>query len=325
MNKNPLIQIVGSFTDAERTRLQSAAPNAELRFCSDAEITSEQLSKADALIGNPPRVMVEEAVQAGKLHWMQLLSSGADVYAASETLKASGLQLTTATGAYGVGIAEYMVAMLLNMMKQIPGYLELQKQGVWRDLGTVVSPSGKRVLIVGTGNLGTEFAKRMRPFGCSLVGVRRRPGACPPTFDRVCLLSDLEQELPEADVIALCLPGTAETYHLFDGAMLRRCKQGAYLMNVGRGTVIPTEALLDAAVTERFAGIWVDVLEAEPLPDGHPLFSVPNLLITPHITGGLHLDLTRQNILSICEENLRAWLSGAPLVRLLDWNSGYCK
>ena len=148
---------------------------------------------------------------------------------------------------------------------------------------------------------------------------------CPPEFDRVCLLSDLERELPEADVVALCLPGTPETYHLFDDAMLSRCKPGAYLMNVGRGTVIPMETLLNRAVTDRFSGIWVDVLETEPLPDGHPLFSVPGLLITPHITGGLHLDITRENILSICEENLRAWKAGEPLRSVLDWSTGYCK
>lgn len=80
----------------------------------------------------------------------------------------------------------------------------------------------------------------------------------------------------------------------------------------------------DRAVTDRFAGLWVDVLETEPLPDGHPLFSGPNLLITPHITGGMHLDVTRRSILSICEENLKAWLSGEKLKSVLDWSTGYC-
>lgn len=138
-------------------------------------------------------------------------------------------------------------------------------------------------------------------------------------------MSELKTELPRADVVALCLPGTPETYHLFDAEMLANCREGAYLMNVGRGTVIPTEALLDRAVTDRFAAIWVDVLETEPLPDGHPLFSVPNLLVTPHITGGLHLDVTRRNILEICVENLHAWLAGLPLQNVLDWSTGYCK
>ena len=317
-----LIQVVGSFSPAEEARLRAAAGETEIRFCSDAEVTAGTLKDADALIGNPPLAMVESAEN---LKWMQLLSSGADAYAGSKVLKDRGLVLTTATGAYGVGIAEYMVAMLLAMMKKLPGYYDLQKAAQWRDLGAVVSPRGKRVLVVGTGNLGREFARRMRAFECELIGVRRRAGACPPEFDRVCPLSDLESELPEADVVALCLPGTPETHHLFDQAMLSKCKEGAYFMNVGRGTVIPLEALLDRTVTDRFTALWVDVLETEPLPDGHPLYAVPNLLITPHITGGLHLDITRENILSICEENLRAWKAGEPLRSVLDWSTGYCK
>lgn len=325
MDNQILIQVVGSFTETERSRLIDASADAEIRFCSDAEVTEAQLLAADAVIGNPPLFMAESAVRQGRLRWMQLLSSGADIYAASPVLRASRLTITTATGAYGTGISEYMVAMLLNMMKQIPGYLDLQKQGIWRDLGAVVSPAGKRVLVVGTGNLGREFARRMRPFGCKLIGVRRREGEPLPEFDRMCLLSELREELPAADVVALCLPGTSETYHLFDAAMLSKCKPGAYLMNVGRGSVIPMDALLDASVMRRFSGVWVDVLETEPLPDGHPLYSVPNLLITPHITGGMHLDITRNNILSICESNLRAWLYGVPLKNILSWDSGYCK
>ena len=170
-----LIQVVGSFSSAEEARLRAAAGETEIRFCSDAEVTAETLKDADALIGNPPLAMVESAEH---LKWMQLLSSGADAYAGSRVLKDRGLVLTTATGAYGVGIAEYMVAMLLAMMKKLPGYYDLQKAAQWRDLGAVVSPRGKRVLVVGTGNLGREFALRMRPFGCELIGVRRRAGAC---------------------------------------------------------------------------------------------------------------------------------------------------
>ena len=324
MNSVPVIQVVGSFSESERARLTAAASGAEIRFCSDADVTEKCLREAYAIIGNPPRAMVEAAAGEGRLRWMQLLSSGADVYAVSDTLRSSGVTITTATGAYGVGIAEYMVAMLLGMMKQIPGYLQLQQKALWRDLGAVSSPAGKRVLVVGTGNLGREFAKRMRSFGCELVGVRRRAGKCPKEFDRIALMADLETELPQADVVALCLPGTPETFHLFDEAMLSKCKPGAYLMNVGRGSVIPLSALLDETVTSRFAGIWVDVLETEPLPDGHPLYSVSNLLITPHITGGLHLDLTRENILSICESNLRGWLYDVPLKNVLNWDSGYC-
>lgn len=301
--------------------LEAARDRAELVFAETQDVTPEQVASADALIGNVSPTLLEQAPQ---LQWVQLVSSGADVYAARPALK-KRFTLTTATGAYGVGIAEYMVGMLLTMMKRIPTYLDQQKAGVWRDAGEVVSPMGKRVLVVGMGNLGTEFALRMRPFGCTLVGVRRRPGACPEAFDELRTMAELPEELAKADVVALCLPGTTETYHLFDREMLAHCKPGAFLMNVGRGTVIPREALLDRRTTERFGGIWVDVLETEPLPDGDALFSVANLIVTPHITGGWHLDETRKRIFAICAENLRRWLDGQPLTKVLDWDTGYCK
>ena len=286
------ILIAEKTTPEVRAQLLAAAgERAELCFAETQDVTRAQVLDADALIGNVRPALLADAP---RLQWVQLVSSGADVYAGHAPLK-NAFTLTTATGAYGVGIAEYMVCMLLLMMKKVPLYLQQQKAGVWRDAGTVTSPVGKRVLIVGTGNLGTEFARRMRPFGCELIGVRRRAGECPAEYDAI------------------------------NAAMLSRCKPGAFLMNVGRGTVIPRAALLDPAVTERFAGIWVDVLETEPLPDGDPLFGVEKLLITPHITGGWHLDETMRRIFDLVAENIGRWLNGEPLTRVMDWDTGYCK
>ena len=301
--------------------LEAASDRVKLVFAETQAVTRGQVLACDALIGNVDPALLSDAP---RLQWVQLVSSGADVYAGYDPIR-SAFTLTTATGAYGVGIAEYMVCMLLVMMKKIPTYLDQQKDRVWHDAGEVCSPMGKRVLVVGTGNLGTEFARRMRPFGCTIVGIRRRAGACPEGFDAVRTMEALVEELPQADVVALCLPGTPETYHLFDREMLARCKPGAFLMNVGRGTVIPREALLDSALIGRFGGVWVDVLENEPLPDGDALFGVEKLTITPHITGGWHLDETRKRIFALCTENLRRWLQDEPLTSVLDWSTGYCR
>ena len=315
------ILVAEFLSDAEQAQLRAAAPDEQFVFAQTQDITLKQLQQADILIGNVDTELLE---QTEHLEWMQLVSSGADYYTKEAALHDKFLA-TTATGCYGTGIAEYMVCMLLTMMKKIPTYLDYQREQVWRDAGSVISPMGKRVLIVGTGNLGTEFARRMRPFGCEIVGVRRRAGSCPAEYDEMHTMEDLKSELPRADVVALCLPGTSETYHLFDAEMLSRCKEGAFLMNVGRGTVIPTDAFLDSALMNRFGGVWVDVLEREPLEDGDPLFSADNLIITPHITGGWHLDITRRNIMELCARNLKAYLAGEPLEHVLDWSTGYCK
>lgn len=310
----------GIFNEEQTQKLMQLAGGANCRVVS-GDIPAEVLQTANAVIGN---LSVDQLAQCPRLEWLQLNSSGADAYVKTDKLH-PGTVITTATGAYGIGIAEYMVAMLLGMMKKIPTYLANQKAAVWKDEGMVTTPTGKRVLIVGTGNIGMEFARRIRPFGAEVVGVRRRAGECPPELDGVYGMEQLKEQLALADVVALCLPGTAETLHLMDAEMLSACKQGAYLMNVGRGNVIPLDALLDASVTERFAGIWVDVCEIEPLPDGHPLFAVPNLLVTPHITGGFHLDLTMSQIFDICCHNLKAWLGEGEFRSVLDRSTGYCK
>ena len=313
--------ITGPFRESEKKIFCELSPEVECQFVKQQEVTAQMLSQAQALVGNvEPSMLVNQP----QLEWVQLTSSGADKYVAEKNLS-KDLIITTATGSYGVGIAEYMVAMLLGMMKKIPNYLENQKKGLWVDEGLVTTPYNKRILIVGTGDIGLEFAKRMRAFGCKLVGIRRRGGTCPEELDEIYTTDCLKEQLSLADVVAVCLPGTKSTFHLFDEEMLSCCKEGSYFMNVGRGNVIPLDAFLNEKIVNRFAGIWLDVCEVEPLPEQHPLFYVPNLLITPHITGGFHLDLTVEKIFRISLHNMKAWLGEGNYISVLDCDTGYCK
>lgn len=311
----------------KKARLAAAAGDAECVFIRPAEVSSdvtaasEMIASADAVIGNVPPDMLRGC---DHLRWVQLTTSGADAYVKPSVLGESTV-LTCATGAYGIGIAEYMAAMLLNMMKKLPAYMENHRRGIWRDEGLVESPMGRRLLILGTGNIGREFARRMRPFGCAISGIRRRADICPPEFDEIHSMDDLAAEVERADIIAMCLPDTDETRHIMDADMLRRCKAGAYLMNVGRGNAIDCAALLHRENTDHFGGIWLDVCEREPLPEGDPLFSVPNMIITPHITGGFHLDLTIESVFEVCASNLRSWVSGGELCCVVDKATGYMK
>lgn len=313
------IIICCNFDGEKIAALARAAGEIQCVFARPEEVDAGMIASADAVIGNvPPQLFHENE----NLKWVQLTTSGADAYSRPGVLAKSTV-LTCTTGAYGVGIAEYMTAMLLIMMKKLPAYMENHRQGIWRDEGAVESPMGKRLLILGTGDIGREFARRMRPFGCMISGIRRRTDICPPEFDEVHSMDALPHEVEEADIIAMCLPSTDETRHIMDADMLRRCKAGAYLMNVGRGDAIDCEALLNRENTEHFGGIWLDVCEREPLPEGDPLFSVPNMIITPHITGGFHLGLTIDNVFEICLENLRSWVGGGELRCIVDRESGY--
>lgn len=225
------IIISGPFRENEQKACCNLSPDLKCKFVKPQEVTAQMLSTAQALIGNVPPFMLADKPQ---LEWVQLTSSGADKYVHEKNIS-KDLIITTATGSYGVGIAEYMVAMLLSMMKKIPDYLDNQKNGVWADEGVVTTPYGKRVLIVRTGDIGLEFAKRMRAFGCKLVGIRRRNGICPEELDEVYSTEFLKEQLALADVVAVCLPGTKSTFHLFDEEMLsdhttyyRRISSGSY-------------------------------------------------------------------------------------------------
>lgn len=311
--------VVIPLNESQRSRLTEERDDVQFTFLSEKEISEETLSGYDALIGNVSPSLLKEQRH---LEWIQLNSSGADAYAIPGVVSDNTV-LTCATGAYGLGISEYMVGMLMAMMKKIPGYLDKQKEGIWSDLGAVDSPFGKRVLVVGTGNIGLEFAKRMRAFGCKLAGIRNRADVCPEELDEVYGIDQLAEQVGLADVIALSLPGTRACFHLFDEKLLAMCKEGAYLMNVGRGNVVDNKALLKPEIAKRFQGIWLDVCETEPLPEQDPLFFVPNLLLTPHITGGYHLNQTVENILDIVIRNLNAWMDGTEFCHIVSREHGY--
>lgn len=313
------ILIAVPFNESQKKKLIAAAGDYKCIFVNPSDVDDELLKNASALIGNVPVPLLKDK---NNLEWIQLNSSGADAYAASGSVPLDTV-ITCSTGAYGHAISEYMVAMLLAMMKKIPSYMEAQKKGLWTDFGSVESPAGKRILLVGTGNIGLEFAKRMKVFGCKLIGIRNRSSICPPELDEIYGLDSLKEQVSKADVIALSLPGTKSSYHLFNKEILMACKKGSYLMNVGRGTAIDTSCLLEKSVYENFSGIWLDVCETEPLPEKSPLYFVPGLLLTPHITGGYHLAQTTENILDIAIKNLSAWKEGENYIHLVDRKEGY--
>ncbi|MGI6108193.1 MAG: D-2-hydroxyacid dehydrogenase [Lachnospiraceae bacterium] len=293
-------------------------------FTRGGSASREEILDADAVIGN---VSPDILSSCGHLSWVQLNSAGAEAYVKEGALP-EGTVLTCATGSYGTAISEYMVCMLLVMMKKVPLYLENQKKGVWKDEGPVTTPAGKRILIVGTGDIGLSFARRIRAFGLPdrpvrLVGIRRRADACPEPLDEIYPTEKLAEQAALADVIAVALPGTASTYHLFDREMLCRCRKGCWLMNVGRGSVVETEALLDPSVSGRFSGIYLDVCEKEPLPENDPLFSVPNLYVTPHITGSWHLDVTLENLARLARHNYQAWHGEGSFASVVNRATGY--
>ena len=320
--------------ERHRNLLQQAAPGWEFRFrgtdtlvCAPQEalpgqpVTQEDVDWAQVILGNVPAVMLHGSPA---LEWLQTNSAGVEPYIQPGVLAGDTL-LTNATGAYGLAIAEHMLGMLLELFKKLELYRDAQKSGAWQSQGAVKAVYGSTVLVLGMGDIGGEFAARCKALGAKVIGVRRSPRPCPEYADEVHLLEDLDSLLPQADVVAITLPGTDATRGLMSRERLAKMKEGAVLLNVGRGFIVDTEALCDALERGHLSGAGVDVTDPEPLPPTHRLWNIPTAVVTPHISGFYHLRETHERIVGIFLENLRHFQAGEPLRNLVDFATGYRK
>ena len=320
--------------ERHRNLLQQAAPGWEFRFrgtdtlvCAPQEalpgqpVTQEDVDWAQVILGNVPAAMLHGSPA---LEWLQTNSAGVEAYIQPGVLAGDTL-LTNATGAYGLAIAEHMLGMLLELFKKLELYRDAQKSGAWQSQGAVKAVYGSTVLVLGMGDIGGEFAARCKALGAKVIGVRRSPRPCPEYADEVHLLEDLDSLLPQAAVVAVTLPGTDATRGLMSRERLAKMKEGAVLLNVGRGFIVDTEALCDALERGHLSGAGVDVTDPEPLPPTHRLWNIPTAVVTPHISGFYHLRETHERIVGIFLENLRHFQAGEPLRNLVDFATGYRK
>jgi phosphoglycerate dehydrogenase-like enzyme len=308
-----------------RERLRAAAGTLPVIFedeCS-AQEAARAFAAAAAILGEPKA----DALRAAeRLRWIQMSWAGADVYTKAAWLPEK-VAVTTATGCYGGTIAEYLVGAVIAMYRHFPRYARQQAKGVWRPQFPGRGIEGKTVLIVGAGDIGTEFARRLRPFGVRLIGVRRTRRPTPPEYDEMRMMEELPSLWGRADIVSCSLPNTSETAGLLDEAALRAMKPDALLLNVGRGTLVDPDVLADVLASGHLYGAVLDVCRPEPLPPEHPLWRMENVLITPHIAGvGLgNVPETEDKIVSLCCENLERFLAGQPLKSRLDFGAGYCR
>jgi phosphoglycerate dehydrogenase-like enzyme len=192
-------------------------------------------------------------------------------------------------------------------------------------MGSVKSIENSVILTVGLGDIGSEFAKRVKSLGAYTIGIRRKDSSKPAYIDEIYLQEELDNILPRADVVALSLPRTKDTYKLFSAERLAKMKKGAVILNVGRGNAIDSDALCDALESGHLMGAGLDVTDPEPLPPDHRLWSIKSAVITPHISGFYHLQETYNRIINIAAYNLKRFSSGEELKNIVDFETGYRK
>jgi phosphoglycerate dehydrogenase-like enzyme len=263
---------------------------------------------------------------AGRLRWIHTPVAGVGHLLFPE-LAGSDIIFTNARGMSSRTIAEHVVAVTLAMYRKLPQAFRAQQARQWAQDAIATPPAcrmiaGSAALVVGLGAIGLAVAQALSALGARVDGVkRRRPDACPPGIEAVHTPDRLRDRLPYADLVVIAAPETADTRHLMGAAELAAMRRSALLVNVSRGAIVDEAALVAALAADTIGGAALDVFEQEPLPSDHALWTLPNVLITPHTSGSRpdHWDAA----VAMFADNLRRFEAGAPLLNVVDKKAGY--
>ncbi len=302
--------------DAVGDRLTAAAPDLErIRFVPGERVDAADIARVEVAFLSmdmwpqwTPSYM-KVCVEAPNLRWLHSGSAGVD-HPVFRMMIDRGVRLTNSSGASGRSIAHHVVMSLLALRRDLPGFLRDQASATWatRDVGDV---EGTTIGVVGMGPIGLESARLAGEFGMHVIGVRRTVQGDEPcetvTLDR---LHDL---LPRLDALVLAVPLAPETRGLVGATELALLPRGAHLVNVGRGELVDEQALIDALTRGHLGAAALDVTEVEPLPPESPLWTMPNVIITPHSSGATVS--TRRRATEMFAEEFARYVAGRPFAR----------
>ncbi|MCR5620940.1 MAG: D-2-hydroxyacid dehydrogenase [Treponema sp.] len=275
---------------------------------------------ADIIYGFAPSI----TRTSRKLKWLCVPWAGVDSLMSPGYFANEDCLLTNSAGAFGVAIAEHMIAVALMMMRNMDVFLEGSRKCNWLPPLPQHSLKDSRITVLGTGDIGTSFAKRAKAFEPQrIVGVCRSGKNSDPAYDELVPVDRLDEVLPETDLLAMSLPSTAETKGILSRERISLLPEGAYVINVGRGSAIDEAALVDSLECGHLGGAALDVFQTEPLPADSPLWKTKKLLITPHVSGIMMLPYTKDRNVDLFLEDLRNYMEGKPLRGLVDRKLGY--
>ena len=303
-------------------KIKAAAVEAGASVCfveSEKDIPSG-FSDAEVLYG----FGTEYAKTNPALKWLCVPSAGVDYLMGEDAFANKECFLTNSSGAYGVTIAEHIITVSLMMMRKLTQTFEESLRGEWGSPKPQKSLKDCRITVLGTGDIGTCFARRARAFEPqTIVGVNRSGKSPDPCYDSISEITDLDQILPETDLLVMSLPDTVETKGILSKERMELLPKDAYIVNVGRGSAIDEEALAGLLEKGELGGAALDVFRKEPLPSESRLWKTKNLLITPHVAGNQTLKYTLdKNVEMFCEDLLN-YAKGLPLKNLVDRSRGY--
>ena len=286
-----------------------------------ADVALTEAPGADAIIGYCTDDIV---AAADELVWIQIFSAGAEHCLAVDEVASGGILLTNMQKMASPVIGEHAIAMMLSLTRGLTQQAKTMPNGEWNrsvggDIG-MMSVDGKTVLVVGLGGIGRAAAKRAAALGMRVLATRNSSRSGPEFVEYVGLSDELHDLAAQADVVINALPLTPETTGLFDDAFFDAVKPGVFFINVARGASVVTEDLVAALGDGRVAGAGLDVTDPEPLPADHPLWRMPNVIITPHIAW---YGNNRERQVTLARENIRRFIAGDALLNVVDPERGY--
>jgi phosphoglycerate dehydrogenase-like enzyme len=317
----PTVLVMGATAEEPPPGIDDAATMADLSFAASAPALADAIADADAVFAwhSVRELLPEVWPKAERLRWIQSASDGVDWLLFPELVD-SDVVVTNARGIFDRAIAEYVVGLMLAFAKGLLGVVEGQRQREWRHRPTELL-AGKRLLVAGVGPIGRAIGRAGRDLGMEVRGVGRRARSGDDVFESIAGTDGLAAAAGWADYVVDALPGTPATRDLFDASVFGSMRRSARFINVGRGTTVVEEALIDAIREERIGGAALDVFDREPLRPDSPFWELPNTIVSPHMSGDFEGWL--EAVVRLFVENLRRFVAGGPLLNVVDKREGY--
>jgi phosphoglycerate dehydrogenase-like enzyme len=302
---------------------QAVAPGIDIVAVETLDQAVAEAVNAQVVIGFCEEELLSAATS---LHWLQVYSAGVDRCIAYPSFDKDNILLSNAQRIASPALAEHAIALMMALVRGLDLYHSNQLQGSWqRDVGMkraqFMELEGRTVLVVGLGGIGTQVAKRAHGLGMRVIATRgsRREG--PEYVEYVGLADEVNGLAAQADVVINTTPLTNRTRGMFNAAFFDAMKPTAYFISVGRGASTVTNDLVAALESGSIAGAGLDVTDPEPLPEGHPLWTLPRVIISPHVGG--QSDRARDRLFLLAQENLRRYVAGEAMLSVVDIERGY--
>ncbi len=327
MTSRPVLYICSGAVSREKTlsegydkygKIRETASGYDVIVGSDKAISSDILARIEILHGNPERSILKKMPN---LKWHNLGSAGSESYCDKELYENAEIILTNSSGVFGKPISEYVIGMFIALSRNMHYYRDNMQAGTWERRKLAADIDGSTVGVIGLGDIGSNVAQKAHALGARVLAVKNSISEKPNYVDELYTAKGLDNVLSQSDFISLSLPSTSETKHFITRRHFDLMKKNAIIVNVGRGSAIDQDALLDALREEKIFAAGLDVTTPEPLPSDHPLWKEKRCLITPHNSADSHGNSKRT--LDIFTDNLSRYMNGERLGNIVNMERGY--